>query len=523
MRRFNRAGPVAAAKHYCIPPLRRINLGEVLDLIRNEQYFVLHAPRQTGKTSALIALRDLINRGAEGNYRCVYLSVEAASIAREDVRAAMTSIIGELAFEALLTLQDKHVDEICRTVLDRVEPHRALREVLSLWASSDPRPLVLLIDEIDALEGDSLLSVLRQLRLGYGRRPRQFPQSIVLCGMRDLRDYRIESGSSGRVVASPFNISAKSLRLGDFSRDDVVSLLGQYTADTGQAFEPDAVDRVWTQTQGQPWLVNALCDEACFEAGHARHPERSIVEADILQAQEELILQRSVHLDQLADKLREDRVQRVIEPILSGSADSDLSTRDFDYVRDLGLVAGDASLRIANPIYAEVVPRELTFTVQRRIVQEPAWYARSDGSLDMHGLMVAFQGFFRQHSEHWIERFRYKEAGPQLLLQAFLQRVVNGGGRIEREYGLGRGRTDLLVVWPTDTSVEKHVIECKILRGSLESTVEDGIEQTAGYMDRCNAEAGHLVIFDRRKRRWDDKLFRRREGSASGPVDVWGM
>ena len=147
------------------------------------------------------------------------------------------------------------------------------------------------------------------------------------------------------------------------------------------------------------------------------------------------------------------------------------------------------------------------------------------GGLDVGKLLAAFQAFFREHSEHWVERFEYKEAGPQLLLQAFLQRVVNKGGRIEREYGLGRMRTDLLIVWPQGERTRRFVVECKLLHKSLEQTMPAGLAQTAEYMDRCQAEAGHLVIFDRTEgRSWDEKVFRdRRMSPAGAEIEVWGM
>ena len=84
VRFFNTTGPVRADKHYCVAPLSRLNLDDVLGLVRDERYFVLHAPRQTGKTSALLALRDLLNSGTAGPYRCVYANVEGAQAARED-------------------------------------------------------------------------------------------------------------------------------------------------------------------------------------------------------------------------------------------------------------------------------------------------------------------------------------------------------------------------------------------------------------------------------------------------------
>ncbi len=542
---FTTTGPVKPDRHYCIPPLDRLDLDDVLALVGDEKYFVLHAPRQTGKTSALLALRDRLN--ADG-YRCVYVNVEVGQTAREDVGQAMRTVLGRLASQARMTLGDEFLDGVFRDLLARYAPHDVLLEALTRWAETDATPLVLLIDEIDMLIGDSLLAVLRQLRTGYHQRPRSFPQSVVLCGVRDVRDYRIHSGSANAIIAggSAFNVKAESLRLGDFSRAETLALLGQHTAETGQAFTPEALEQVWGQTQGQPWLVNALADDACFRDKGGRDRSRPVDAEALRAAQERLILRRETHLDQLADKLKEDRVRRVVEPLLSGAEVRTFTDRDLEYIRDLGLLAQDRPVRIANPIYAEVVPRELTWVVQEEFDQETAWYVDTDGGLNVRALLAAFQTFFREHSEHWSKRFQYQEAWPQLLLQAFLQRVVNSGGRIEREYGLGRGRTDLLIVWPRGprtsgrgphdgpshasggktARIDKFVIECKLLYGSLERTIAEGLEQTAAYMDRCAAQEGHLVIIDRatKDRSWDEKVFRHRKTSRRGVViDVWGM
>ena len=502
-----------------------MDLDYVLNLIHDEKYFILHAPRQTGKTSALKALQDHLNSGAEGDYRCLYVNLESGQTAREDVGRAMQAILDEFALRAELVLEDDFVQKAWREVPVMSGSHGALKRVLAKWSLASPRPLVLLIDEIDALIGDSLLSVLRQLRSGYDMRPRSFPHSIVLCGVRNVRDYRIHSASEGKAIAggSGFNISAAALRLGDFDQAETEALLGQHTAETGQEFEPAAIERVYTQTAGQPWLVNALCNEACFKNPLGRDRSCAITEHDILAAQEVLIAARVVHLDQLMDKLREGRVQRVVEPMLSGAAQRSYTARDLGYVRDLGLIALDAPPRIANPIYAEAVPRELTFATQKVLRQQAAWYVNADGGLESGKLLEAFQQFFREHSEFWLERFAYKEAGPQLLLQAFLQRVLTGGGRIEREYGLGRQRVDLFIRWPRPGGQQRFVIECKILHGSLDKTLEKGLPQTAGYMDRCGADAGHLVIFDRDEQPWEEKVFRRIEEFDGKRIEVWGM
>ena len=176
-------------------------------------------------------------------------------------------------------------------------------------------------------------------------------------------------------------------------------------------------------------------------------------------------------------------MRRVVEPLLSGG-EARHEIRDLEYVRDLGLIDGNQPPRIANPIYAEVVPRELGYILQSSLDQNPAWYVDDDGGLNMDKLLTAFGTFFGEHSEHWLGRFGdYPEAGPQLILQAYLQRVVNGGGRIEREYGLGRGRTDLLVLWPRERAAVGPV---GAFRGRVQGAAglgpqEPGMDGRAGH------------------------------------------
>ena len=293
----------------------------------------------------------------------------------------------------------------------------------------------------------------------------------------------------------------------------------QHKEETGQEFTASAQQTIWAQTQGQPWLVNALADECVGAVA-----DRDVGEEDVRDAQERIVVRRETHLDQLADKLRETRVRRVVEPLLSGGETRTFTDRDVEYARDLGLLALAPPLRIANPLYAEVVPRELTWVAQEELAQEAAWYTDAAGALDVVALMESFQAFYREHSQHWWQRFLYQEAWPQLLLQAFLQRIVNGGGRVEREYGLGRGRTDLLIVWSQGACTARHVIECKVLRRSVAETVAEGLRQTAGYMDKSGADSGHLVVFDRDEDKpWSDKIFHRVEHVESVAIHVWGM
>jgi len=525
MKFFNTAGPVKCDKHYCLNPIERFDLEHVHTLIDQEKYFVLHAPRQTGKTSCLLALMENLNR--QNRYTCLYINVEIAQAARENIEQGMNSILRELASRAKIHLNDAFPESLLPHVLENEAYGTALNQCLTEWAMQSEKPLVLLIDEIDALVGDTLISVLRQIRAGYDKRSSFFPQSILLCGVRDVRDYRIHSDKDKSIITggSAFNVKAESLRLGNFSREEVERLFSIHTTETGQDFLQDSLDLVWEYTMGQPWLINAIGYEACFKLETGRDRKRPVTSEMIFQSKENLILRRETHLDQLADKLRESRVRSVIEPILTGTADPGIMMEDdIQYVVDLGLIRRKPHLTIANAIYKEIIPRVLTETTQDVLPFQTEWYRSADGRLDMDKLLAEFQEFFREHSEHWVERFDYKEAGPQLLLQAFLQRIVNSGGRIDREYGLGRKRTDLLVCWPVERGLQKIVLELKILYKSRKRTIVEGMEQTIGYMDRCGTGEGHLIIFDRRAgRKWSEKIFHKIETLGGKTVIVWGM
>ena len=530
---FNTAGPIQSDIHYNVDPLSRIDLDEIENLIQQRKYFILHAPRQTGKTSCLLALRDYLNE--QGDYIAVYANVEAGQAGRNDVDGVVRATICTIAERAGTVLGNDLAWDIYEELNRKGgQANTMLTTFLKRLCEALSKPLLLFIDEIDALVGDSLVSVLRQIRAGYDQRPQHFPQSIVLCGVRDVRDYRIVLSNQDIITGgSAFNIKAKSLRLGNFSKEEIHELYMQHTVATGQEFDEACFPMIWEATEGQPWLTNALGYEVTMEMKENRDRSIRIIPEMIYRAQERIIYRRDTHIDILIDKLREDRVRRVIGPMLAGETDAEESLMpqdDVQYVIDLGLVTSDKPRRISNAIYREIIPRELTWTTQDGLIQQSVWYMNPDNSINMPKLLTDFQQFFRENADAWIERFDYKESGPQLLLQAFLQRVVNGGGYIDREYGLGRGRTDLLITKPLTEQYggpfQRIVLELKILRSNIEETIRKGVEQTVGYMDKCGGtiNEGHFILFDRRPDRpWDEKIWHRTEQYGGRTIEVWGM
>jgi hypothetical protein len=226
--------------------------------------------------------------------------------------------------------------------------------------------------------------------------------------------------------------------LHNFTHDEVAELYAQHTADTGQPFEPAAIDRAFVLSDGQPWLVNAMARQVVL---HIRpDPTQPITAADFDEAARRLIDRQDTHLDSLAERLREPRIRAIIEPMLAGELLGNIPEDDRRFAVDLGLVkrADGGGLEVANPIYREVIVRSLAGGAQDSLPRmQPTWLD-ARGHLDPDALCDAFLEFWRQHGHVMLGTTSYHEVAAQLVLKAFLHRVINGGGSIEREYAIGR-------------------------------------------------------------------------------------
>ncbi|MEL6901905.1 MAG: AAA family ATPase [Cyanobacteria bacterium J06606_4] len=481
---FNTAGPCQPEIHYMVPSAER--LPSLERLVSQRGYFVVHAPRQTGKTTAMLTLAQQLT--ASGQYAAVMVSAEVGAVYSQSPEKAEKAVLRAWYDAATFWLPQA----LCPPDWSTCE---SIGRALRLWAEQCPRPIVLFIDEIDALQDDALISMLRQLRDGYPRRPRGFPQSLALIGLRDVRDYKVAAGGSRRLgTVSPFNIKVRSLTLQNFSEDEVKSLYVQHTAAAGQPFSSDAVQLAFQLSQGQPWLVNALAKEVVEEI--LPDTTQTIEPTHIEQAKETLIQRQDTHLDSLAERLREPRVRAIIEPMLAGQQLGEVSNEDIQFVLDLGLcvMSPAGGLVIANPIYREVLPRVLAVPPMASLPQiSPTWLTAA-GEIDTQALLSSFLAFWRQHGEPLLRSAAYHEIAPHLVLMAFLHRVVNGRGTLEREYALGSGRMDLCLRYGQTTLG----IELKVWRQGREDPLQAGLAQLDSYLSRLGTTTGWLVIFDRR-------------------------
>jgi predicted house-cleaning noncanonical NTP pyrophosphatase (MazG superfamily) len=505
-----------------LDPFRNIGK-ELADLINRGHYFVIHAARQSGKTTLLKELTRKIN--AENEYYTLYCSLEKIQEITE-AKEAMPEIIDVLK-TAFYSSNIPKGDFFAKEPSGIGFASLLQFELLKISKTLD-KPLIIFFDEADCLSNGALISFLRQLRIGYiNKDDVPFAHSIALVGMRNIRDYKAKIREDKETLgsASPFNIVTKIFNLENFTKEDVIELYNQHTKQTGQVFETAAVDYIFEQTQGQPWLVNAIAAEAIeiLQKDYSKPITAEIAK----QAIYDIVLARGTHFDSLMERLKEPRVRRIIQPLILGEYVIDKTSDDYLYTRDLGLIRELSSgfVEPANQIYAEIIIRMLSASPQDKLKIErpddnlPKYIVQ--GKIDINALLKEFQIFWRENSEIWIERYKknlyqYDEAAPHLTIQAFLQRVLNGGGHISREMALGKNRCDICIEWEG----QKYPIELK-LKGSR--TIGSANEQILKYMASTGSEEGWIVMFDRgAEKSWDEKIYMREEFVDGKKITVVG-
>jgi len=354
---FNIAGPCRPNKHYMLPTQERCQ--GLLELIEQEQYFVIHAARQTGKTTLLLELAKQLNE--IGDYYALYCSLETVQgivDAEKGIPAIIKVIKNRVTFHK--TLRRYPFAE----KVDYVDFNVALMGTLTYFSEALDKPLVILFDEVDCLSNGTLISFLRQLRNGYIERPDiPFVHSIALVGMRNIRDYKgkIREPQQTLGSSSPFNIVSEALTLRNFTQSEMVNLYAQHTEQTGQIFEPLIIDQIYHYTQGQPWLVNAIAKEIVIKI-LLGDLSKAILSEHVEQAVQTLIIRRDTHIDSLMERLKEARVQKIVEPVILGENQGySVLDDDYQYVLDLGLLReADGKIVPSNPIYGEVIIRTLS-------------------------------------------------------------------------------------------------------------------------------------------------------------------
>jgi len=362
-RYFNIAGPCNRAEHYMIDASSRLH--GVEQLIDMKQYFVIHAARQSGKTTYLKDLARRLNEG--GKYYALYCSLEAIQVVENEekgIPAIVRNIRNMLRFSNI-----PHKEKFAINA-EYEDFTSVLNTEFSLFCMELDKPLVVLFDEVDCLSEGTLISFMRQLRKGYNDRCSiPFIHSVALVGMRNIRKYKAGGSSENELLwsASTFNIISETMTLKNFTKEEITSLYRQHTDATGQVFEQEAIDLIHEQTQGQPWLVNAIVREVIVKILQSDYTQ-PITATLVNEAIQTIILRRDTHIDSLLERLKEDRVRNVIEPMILGEDYFGRLSDDYQYVTDLGLIRDfEDKIQPANPIYGEVIARTLSYDAQKKL------------------------------------------------------------------------------------------------------------------------------------------------------------
>jgi hypothetical protein len=382
------------------------------------------------------------------------------------------------------------------------------------------KPFVILFDEADCLSDDTLIAFLRQLRDGYNARSDEaFLHSVALVGMRNIRDYkaRVRDDKDSVGSASPFNIITETYTLQNFTKEEIIQLYSQHTCDTGQIFEEDAIKLVWEQTQGQPWLVNAIAREAIVEILQSDYTKPVTTEL-VNEAIQNIMLNRPVHIDYLFERLKEEHVRSIIYPIIFGDG-FNMKSDDFQYVKDLGLITDteEEGINPANPVYGEVIARALNCNVEQSLSNqydesETTRYLK-DGHIDMDYLMRDFQQYWRENSEVWVKKGYLYERYPHFKMNDFIKQIVKDGRYINGSMG----HYEFCV----RDEYQKYPIYLKT--GYGDKCLKEGIKKTINCMNSYDCDEGWLVLFDPRSNiTWEDKFYIKKETVNGQTITVTG-
>jgi len=352
MRHFNTAGPCFKENHYMIETSTRLK--GVEKLIDMAQYFVIHAPLQSGKTTYLLTLEKAIN--AKGNYYALYCSLESLqqfTDPKQGIPEILKLLKTAIANSNIPNKQDfaENPDFSFYTGL--------LENELILFCKKISKPLIIFFDDVDKIKAKVLIPFLSQIRVGFNTRSMySFVHSMALVGLRPVKNYTKEITDECKLdYIVPFNIVAETMMLKNFTKEEITLLYQQHTDDTGQLFENETIDYIFEQTQGHPWLVNAIAKEVIEEILKSDYSQP--ITAEMAKTAIQTILQRrDTHIDHLVERLKEKRVRNIIDSMISGETFFDRLSDNFQYVVDTGLINDlQAKVQPSNPIYEEVIAR----------------------------------------------------------------------------------------------------------------------------------------------------------------------
>lgn len=511
---FNTSGPVNGKDHYCIPPISRIDTKKIWQLILQKKYFLIRGPKQSGKTSYLLALAQAINQ--KGQLKCLYFNIESLRGIQENMEESIKSVLFEIASRARDTFNDEYLEEMVSGILQKRGSFHALNELLTQWSKRSDRPIVLLIDEIDTLKGNVLTSFLSQIRAGYDKRPTFFPQSIVFCGTHD-------------VIEKQFNIKDTTITISYFKRPEMETMLMTYIQKHDLEIEDGVMQKIWDYSNGQPWIISTIAGELFYEMLPYKNMKKIHV-TDITEAIINIIEKKGNHLEFLIDQLRDERVQKCMVPMLMGEGIAEnLREEDVGFIRELGFLKETNPLEISNCLYKELLPRVLFNPVLYLINLDHTDFTTERGLVDTDKLMKSFQTFFKNHADRLVSLINYGNAGSILIFQALLQKLTEWNMTITRTYAINQNYVviELHRDYPCEQNMLFFIKHFNVKapeqnRLTMQSIMDDFAMYIAKRPE-VKAEFHLIAINLNINFLWEEKLFSVRKEKQGKIMTLWGF
>ena len=489
-RYFEKSGVVDPKASYYVPLENVMNMDnqDIKTMVDYGRYFSIFAPRQSGKTTFFESFCSELEK--DPAYISILLSFQDyKGLAGSQFYRLIQEGINEQLLQRLADIRCDRLDAV-RTLLatqditDNIS-FRKLFQALNRTIKS--KKIVIFIDEFDGIplhELENFLTTLRELYQKYKKRTDKALYSVGLVGIRNITKLIVGG-------VSPFNI-ADQVSFPPFSLKNVHDLYGQYTEETNQLFTDGAVEKVYEETGGQPWLVNRLGTILTVNI----RPEtiEAITGADVEKGVEMLLYEENSHFDNITEKakqLKETFIEIVFDGVEYVPGDEEQSL-----LLTHGLIKADGkNLFVSNPIYKSRFTKIFFREAGTGADIAHGGYFNTDGFLNMAAILSDFEEYIIQIGVNafYTNKKPYEKTG-QFLLTAWLYQFVEGGkGELHYEIPTGLGRMDILLTYRG----RKYIIETKINRSNIDTTIDRAVEQICGkYLLTEKALEGYVVVFD---------------------------
>ena len=481
-RRFSSYGPVDRRKHFVVERRELIERC-VSNLVGDEEgghYFTIWAPRQTGKTSLIREAIEIINKGYRDKFDAIHITVESL-----------------IEADKLVSLQ-RIISKICEKL--HREDFKINQETEFVNFFKGDKPLILVIDEVDALRSEVLSLLVHFFREMYHERQLYNLHGLALVGVRAVAGVESTRGS-------PFNVQ-RSLHVENFSFDEVKDLFNQYMDEYGQKVTDEVIRLVYEKTDGHPGLVcwfGELLTEK-YNPGKDKVIDKKVFEDVYVNA---LYLEPNNTVINIISKAKEYK-----QEVMSIYNRSDVRfTFDKEWCNYLYMHGVIKPYRVGRDMYCKIsnefIQTRLFSAFTDDVLKLAAYDALDpadeledvflEGRLNCRALIERYRSYLKKLQERGINPFshgirrsdgRLYEAHGHFHLYSWLCEALKGRCTVIPEFPTGNGKVDILVKCGEDVM---GLIEVKVYVNRW--LFERSLEQSYEYAKKLGMEEITIALF----------------------------